>query len=64
VDGDNLRMKEVYKAEMPHFLTSINPHSDDPRFLVPQEVVLKLAECLIDDMEREERDSRDWWNHY
>ncbi len=64
VDGDNLRMKEVYKAEMPHFLTSINPHSDDPRFLVPQEVVLKLAECLIDDMEREERDCRDWWNHY
>jgi hypothetical protein len=64
VDGDNLRMKEVYKAEMPHFLTSINGHSDDPRFLVPQEVVLKLAECLIDDMEREERDSRDWWNHY
>ncbi len=64
VDGDNLRMKEVYKAEMPHFLTSINGHSDDPRFLVPQEVVLKLAECLIDDMEREERDCRDWWNHY
>ncbi|MBQ4388262.1 MAG: hypothetical protein II822_11760 [Prevotella sp.] len=64
VDGDNLRMKEVYKAEMPHFLTSINPHSDDPRFQVPQEAVLKLAECLIDDMEREERDCRDWWNHY
>ena len=64
VDGDNLRMKEVYKAEMPHFLTSINPHSDDPRFQVPQEAVLKLAECLIDDMEREERDCRDWWYHY
>ena len=52
---DNLRMKEVYKGEVPHFLASINPHSDDPRLLVPQEVVMKLAECLLDDLEREEQ---------
>jgi len=49
---------------MPHFLTSINPHSQDPRFLVPQEAVLRLAECLIDDMERDERDGLDWWHQY
>ena len=39
---DNLRMKEVYKGEVPHFLASINPHSDDPRLLVPQEVDQKF----------------------
>jgi len=64
VDGGNIRMKEVYKSEMPHFLQAINPHSDDPRFAVPQEVVLKLAECLIDDMEREEQNGSAWWNNY
>lgn len=61
VDGGNQRMKEVYKGEMGHFLSAINPHSSDARFLVPQAVVLKLAECLIDDMEREEKAGRDWW---
>ena len=61
VDGGNSRMKEVYKGEMPHFLQAINPHSDDPRLAVPQEVVLKLAECLIDDMEREEKNGTAWW---
>ena len=64
VDGGNQRMKEVYKKEMAHFLPSINPHSDDPRFLVPQEVVLKLAECLIDDLEREEQNGNVWWEGY
>ena len=64
VDGDNIRMKEVYKSEMPHFLASINPHSQDPRFQVPQETVLRLAECLIDDLERAERDGQDWWHEY
>ena len=61
LDGvDNDRMKKVYKAEVPHFLSSINPHSDDPRMAVPKEMVVRLAECLIDDMEKEERDSWVW----
>lgn len=65
VNRDSLRMKEVYKAEMPHFLSSINPHrTDDCRFLVPQETVLRLAECLIDDLEREERNGKVWWHDY
>jgi hypothetical protein len=57
-------MKEVYKHEMPHFLPCINPRSKDQRFLVPQEVVLKLAECLIDDLEREEQNQSVWWHEY
>ena len=61
---DNLRMKEVYKGEVPHFLASINPHSDDPRLLVPQEVVMKLAECLLDDLERVEQHQTQWWHEY
>ncbi len=64
VNTDNLHMKDVYKHEMPHFLASINPHSDDPRFLLPQETVLKLAECLIDDLEREEQNGKVWWHEY
>ena len=64
VDGDNLRMKAVYKQEVPHFLESINPHSSDQRFLVPHETVIKLAECLIDDLEREELNGVSWWNEY
>ena len=64
VNADNLHMKEVYKGEVPHFLASINPHSDDQRFLVPQEVVMKLAECLIDDLEREEQNESAWWHEY
>ena len=63
-DSSNVHMKEVYKLEMPHFLASINAHSDDRRLLVPQEVVLKLAECLIDDLEREERNGKVWWHEY
>ena len=61
---DNLHMKEVYKSEVPHFLANINPHSDDPRLLVPQEVVMKLAECLLDDLEREEQNQSQWWHEY
>ena len=63
-DANNLRMKEVYKNEVPHFLSSINPHSSDCRLLVPQETVLKLAECLIDDLEREEKNGKVWWYEY
>ena len=64
VNADSLRMKEIYKGEVPHFLSSINPHSDKQQFLVPQEVVLKLAECLIDDLEREEQNTSAWWHEY
>lgn len=52
--GRGTRMKEVYKAEMPHFLPAIDPHSSDIRFRVPEEVVAVLAEILIDELEREE----------
>ena len=40
--------------EMPHFLSAINPHSSDPRFSVPAEVIEVLAELLINELEREE----------
>ena len=63
-DPNNVRMREVYKQEVPHFLASINPHSDDSRFKVPQPVVIKLAECLIDDLEREEQNGKVWWHEY
>jgi hypothetical protein len=63
-EASNDRMREVYKQEMPHFLAAINPHSKDPRMLVPQEVVLKIAECLIDDLEREEQNQTAWWHEY
>ncbi len=53
-DADNLRMKEVYKKEVPYFLASIDPHSDDPRLKVPAELVEQLAEQLIDEMMRQE----------
>jgi len=62
VDNDNMRMKQVYKQEMPHFLQAITPASvADDRFLVPKEVVHRLAECLIDDMEREEKNLEEGW---
>ncbi|MCH5306545.1 MAG: hypothetical protein J1E37_00590 [Prevotella sp.] len=65
--GDDTKsryMKRVYKQEMPHFLKAITPNSEDPRFLVPQEVVIQLAECLIDEMEREEQSQSSWWFEY
>ena len=64
MNPSNQHMKEVYKQEMPHFLESIHAHSDDPRLGVPHDVVLKLAECLIDDMEREEQNQSVWWHEY
>ena len=60
-DTDNMHMKQVYKDEMPHFLDAINPHSSDPRFSVPHDVVYRLAECLIDDLEREEKNGTVPW---
>lgn len=54
MNPDSLRMKKIYKDEMGHFLSCIDPHSDDPRLMVPEQTVMQLAECLIDDLEREE----------
>lgn len=51
----NRRMKAIYKQELPHFLNAIDPHSTDPRLAVPDAIVEKIAECLIDEMEREEQ---------
>lgn len=63
-DAVNRHMRDVYRQEVPHFLSSINPHSEDPRLLVPREMVFKLAECLIDDLEREEQNQSAWWHEY
>ena len=52
--SDDNRMKEVYKGEMHHFLSSINPHSEDQRQHVPSEMIEDLAVILINDLEREE----------
>ena len=60
-DGSNQHMREVYKQEVPHFLECINPRrTDDCRFLVPNEVVMQMAECLLDDLEREELNADVW----
>jgi len=61
-DKDNQRMKRVYQDEMEHFLKSINPHSNDPRLCVPEATVMRLAECLVDDLEREEKIYGSWLN--
>lgn len=64
MNSSSLHMKEVYKNEMHHFLKSICADSDDPRLKVPHDVVLKIAECLIDDLEREEQNQSVWWHEY
>lgn len=63
-DANNIHMKEVYKNEVPHFLSAITSHSDDPRLVVPHEIVMRLAECLIDDLKREEQNGKVWWHEY
>jgi len=63
-DANNIHMREVYKNEVPHFLSAITPHSDDPRLVVPHEIVMRLAECLVDDLEREEQNGKVWWHEY
>lgn len=62
--AQNQHMRQVYKHEMPHFLSAINAQSDDPRLQLPYEAVMELAECLIDDMEREEQNQSAWWHEY
>lgn len=47
-------MKEVYKNEMGEFLMSIRTDSDDIRFKVPDEVIIALAEILIEERYQEE----------
>ena len=64
MDASNIRMKEVYKREMPHFLHALKVQSDDARLQLPDVVVVKLAECLIDDLEREEKHGQAWWKEY
>ena len=58
----SLHMKEVYKQEMPHFLPAIDPHSNDPRFAVPTEVIEALAEILIDEVDKDEIQRQ--WGEY
>lgn len=45
-DALNNRMRHVYQEELPHFLEAINPHSDDLRLSVPQELTEQLKACL------------------
>ena len=52
-NANNSRMKQIYREELPHFLSSIDSHSTDVRFSVPAEVVAQLSACLTDDFEHE-----------
>ena len=45
-DSHNLRMKEIYSKEMPHFLDGIALQSDDPRRQVPQVVIDEMMGLL------------------
>ena len=42
----NNHMREVYKDELPHFLEAINPHSDDPRMILPQVMIDEIYSLL------------------
>ena len=46
-DARNQRMKGIYSHEMPHFLSSIVPQSDDPRRQVPQVVIDEMMQFLL-----------------
>ena len=52
--GQVNHMKEVYKNEMGEFLMAIRTDSDDIRFKVPDEVIIALAEILIEERYQEE----------
>jgi (p)ppGpp synthase/HD superfamily hydrolase len=56
------RMKETYKSEMRHFLPALKAEDDDPRKQLPYEVVLAMAEVLIDEVDRDE--VRRQWGEY
>ncbi len=53
ISGDT-RMKQVYINEMPKFLMAIRNDHSDIRFQVPDEVIIALAEILIEERFREE----------
>ena len=46
LDESNQRMKELYRREMPHFLSSIQSDNNDARFAVPSETIAVLSEQL------------------
>lgn len=52
--GGDMRMKQVYKNEMADFLMDIRNNITDQRFKVPDEVIVALAEILIEERFREE----------
>ena len=55
IDGGKFdRMREVYKNEMGEFLMSISTESDDPRLKLPEEVIIAMAEVLIEERYQEE----------
>ena len=56
------RMKETCKSEMQHFLSALKAEDDDPRKQLPYEVVLAMAEVLIDEVDRDE--VRRQWGEY
>ena len=56
------RMREVYKSEMPHFLPALKAEDDDPRKQLPFEVIMAMAEVLIDEVDRDE--VRRQWGEY
>jgi len=45
-DEANAYMKEVYAREMPHFLQAITVESDDPRYLLPTEMVEEILNLV------------------
>ena len=62
IDGGKIdRMREVYKGEMGKFLMSITTESDDIRLKVPDEVIIALAEIMIEERYREEA-LEEWMN--
>jgi hypothetical protein len=58
-------MKQIYKEEMHHFLDSIKGDATrDARLDIPHDMVYKMAECIIDNLEREEKNGDAWWQEY
>ena len=38
----NTRMREVYVREMPHFLEALSARTDDPRLLLPKDMLAEI----------------------
>ncbi len=45
-DAQGERMRKIYSQETPHFLSSIDAHSDDPRLMLPEEAVGRLKDYI------------------